>query len=852
MELYVYLDENKQIREFLTLENTKRGTTAGGLYIIWKVKDYEDADTINDLVAQAEFQNLDHELIKDYRIVSNIKTLYFTESDLKGIDTKYFKANYEYKAQNGHCVRHIPAAEIPTDSALITENTVLCVISYLNTTENYEDSSVVIPFSVEYGTISSSVITKSEYQYLLGLIANNPNYLKVATGDRLINDLDLGTNSINSGGKKLLQGTDVLEIGNNSMPLYLKGAEEDVTYNGEELAKKSQFTLLSGVVEEYNLNTNNRINGVIDELNTKPSYGALDTEIQNVNERIDITDNYVDGLQTLVNTKASTEYVDTLGASLSGRINDIDDLITSDTTSSNPLANQDFVNSSISTNTANFIGTFDTLEELLEQTGTPNDYAFWNSNEGFKRYKLNKDLEWEYEYTLNTSGLTEEQLAVLNSGISAEIVEHIVNDNEEQTITGKKTFKSESVRAYPIKIETSAGTEGIQFKNQYHTAHLDLSGYGFQFDASLGVSGNITPIGTANIGASDNAWKDLCLSGEAKFIPSAQPTDFLKLKTTNSGIRIVRELTGEEYPMGTIGANGITLDANKDLTVGGKFISGNVKAEHLYGNYYFSYSGNLELALTPSGDLFTSTLQPLASTYNIGKSTNPYKDLYLSGNIVATDGRIDIKDADNGNVAWLTNGFIYTANLLPFDTNLYSLGTSGARFKDLCLAGKIDLLGASSGGLTIKNNGWTSTIEQEGGVGLHLAGETLQPTTNGTKNLGGINNYWKDIYFSGKLTPPTETLANNVLSIKHATQEDDLGTLTTDISIVDGGVVDSFQAIVSFDIGDNVVGVSFPSEWVWREENNLVEDGLNANAHYVIALEKRSGKVFAKYDIYYV
>lgn len=676
MELYVYLDENKQIREFLTLENTKRGTTAGGLYIIWKVKDYEDADTINDLVAQAEFQNLDHELIKDYRIVSNIKTLYFTESDLKGIDTKYFKANYEYKAQNGHCVRHIPAAEIPTDSALITENTVLCVISYLNTTENYEDSSVVIPFSVEYGTISSSVITKSEYQYLLGLIANNPNYLKVATGDRLINDLDLGNNKIINSGYDVINASDEIIIGSEQISLKLKGSE--LTYNGEELAKESSVISIYGRI------------------------GTLDNDLGNVQVDVNNLDNRV----------VAAEYA--LGG-ITGDVSNIKSLITTDTTLSNPLANQDFVNSSISTNTANFIGTFDNLETLKKEKGTPNDYAFYNSPSGFQRWKLTKNLQWVYEYTLNTTGLTEEQLVVLNSGITAEIVEHIVNDNEEQTITGKKTFKSESVRAYPIKVETTEATDGISFKNQYHTAHLVLAGYGFQFDGSLGVEGNITPIGNANIGASDNAWNDLYLKGK--------------------------------------------IDLSKPNAYNVSISSGN--------GYQFSI--NIEDAGYSFNTLNFSSLGK-----DIGSPDLEWKDLYLSG-------------------------IAHIKTLKGYDS------------------------------VSITDN-WNNDIASFSNSGSHIA----------------------KLRITNAIQVPTETLENNVLSIKHTIQEDELGTLTTDISIVDGGVVDSFQAIVSFDIGDNVVSVSFPSEWVWREENNLVEDGLNANAHYVIALEKRSGKVFAKYDIYYV
>jgi hypothetical protein len=59
-------------------------------------------------------------------------------------------------------------------------------------------------------------------------------------------------------------------------------------------------------------------------------------------------------------------------------ISDINGKIPEQASPSNQLADKDFVNSSISTNTANFIGTFNSVEELEAYSGvvTNNDYAF--------------------------------------------------------------------------------------------------------------------------------------------------------------------------------------------------------------------------------------------------------------------------------------------------------------------------------------------------------------------------------------------------------------------------------------------------------------------------------------------
>lgn len=93
-----------------------------------------------------------------------------------------------------------------------------------------------------------------------------------------------------------------------------------------------------------------------------------------------------------------------------------------------PLASKEFVNSSVATNTANFINTFNSVEELEAYTGTltNNDYAFViatddDGNTIYKRYKYNaNNEEWQFEYILNNSSFTAEQWATIQSGITAE------------------------------------------------------------------------------------------------------------------------------------------------------------------------------------------------------------------------------------------------------------------------------------------------------------------------------------------------------------------------------------------------------------------------------------------------
>lgn len=95
----------------------------------------------------------------------------------------------------------------------------------------------------------------------------------------------------------------------------------------------------------------------------------------------------------------------------------------------------EFVNSSIATNTATFMGTF-TSESEFPAVATNNDYLFLDTvdsdgNKIFKRYKYDESsAAWKYEYTLNNSSFTAAQWAAIQSGITSEIVSDIARKSE--------------------------------------------------------------------------------------------------------------------------------------------------------------------------------------------------------------------------------------------------------------------------------------------------------------------------------------------------------------------------------------------------------------------------------------
>lgn len=107
----------------------------------------------------------------------------------------------------------------------------------------------------------------------------------------------------------------------------------------------------------------------------------------------------------------------------------IEGLIPVQATTTNQLADKSFVNSSIATNTAYFIGTFNSLADLEAYSGTltNNDYAFVETTDSagntlYDRYKYTTattPASWQFEYELNNSSFTSNQWASINSGITA-------------------------------------------------------------------------------------------------------------------------------------------------------------------------------------------------------------------------------------------------------------------------------------------------------------------------------------------------------------------------------------------------------------------------------------------------
>ena len=111
-------------------------------------------------------------------------------------------------------------------------------------------------------------------------------------------------------------------------------------------------------------------------------------------------------------------------------IDDVEALIPTQASAQNQLADKAFVNSSIATNTGDFVGTYNSLAEMQADNPNPNnnDYGYVVStdqqgNQSYSRYKYSSSSQtWEFEYALNNSSFTADEWAAIQSGITAALV----------------------------------------------------------------------------------------------------------------------------------------------------------------------------------------------------------------------------------------------------------------------------------------------------------------------------------------------------------------------------------------------------------------------------------------------
>lgn len=207
-----------------------------------------------------------------------------------------------------------------------------------------------------------------------------------------------------------------------------------------------------------------------------------------------------DGIPTLLEVEVSPEVLDRITAledglaaeietrqdadtSIQNDITAIEEKIPNAASSQNQLADKNFVNSSIATNTANYISNngepFTSVAQLEAYSGTVsnNDYAFVtgtdsSGNTYYDRYKATVTGEppvvtWAKEYRLNNSSFTSDQWAAINSGIASGGVEKLNGLANIKTIGANLTLDANG------ELSGSGGPSGIPTSAKFWGASYD-------------------------------------------------------------------------------------------------------------------------------------------------------------------------------------------------------------------------------------------------------------------------------------------------------------------------------------------------------------------------------------------
>lgn len=237
-----------------------------------------------------------------------------------------------------------------------------------------------------------------------------------ANKNQLIN-LPIGTGNVDD---VLVNGTSVVEdkIANVSVPTQVSQLDNDsgyITNAVDNLINYTATTNLSSVA----------LSGDYNDLSNQPTIGNATLTIKTngtttgtftSNAINDATINIVAATNGDISSAISQHNESsTAHSDIRQDIANIEDLIPAQASTENKLADKDFVNSSIGTNTANFIGTFENVSALNNYSGTVtnNDYAFvinsvitnngndWSTFADLDAYNKSLLTEFDYAWVIN-------------------------------------------------------------------------------------------------------------------------------------------------------------------------------------------------------------------------------------------------------------------------------------------------------------------------------------------------------------------------------------------------------------------------------------------------------------------
>lgn len=290
---------------------------------------------------------------------------------------------------------------------------------------------------------------------------------------------------------------------------------------------------------------------------------------------------------------ANTYATQTTVSRLAEDVSDIEDLIPEQATALNQLADKEFVNSSIATNTAYFVGTFRNVSALQAYSGpvTNNDYAFVTND-----VVTDNGNDWATFAALdayNKSLLTMFDYAWVVNGTKFDLYRF---EAISQTWVKRATaIDKESVTLNPVfnryKATVSGGTTTWGYE-------YTLNNSSFTADQWTAINSGITPGGVALIGTALQPGDDVSsLVNDAGYLTTHQSLADLGITATASELNVLDGITADttelNYVDGVTGNIQTQLNAKQATLVSGTNIK-TVNGTSLLG------SGDLTVSSLPS------------------------------------------------------------------------------------------------------------------------------------------------------------------------------------------------------------------------------------------------------------
>lgn len=373
------------------------------------------------------------------------------------------------------------------------------------------------------------------------------------------------------------------------------------------------------------------------------AFKAMDATVTTTGTMLQLSVTQTDGILT------SIDILHDNAEDVNNKAQTLDVNSTTDYPSSKAVA--DFVNSSISTNTANYISNngepFTSVAQLEAYSGqvTNNDYAFVTDahNTYYDRYKASVDssttpatVTWAKEYRLNNSAFTAEQWAAINSTVNSTKVSgydaHLSNTSNPHQVTkaqvGLDLVNNSAITVTSTSVSTrthnsSTGTDETVTFNQY----VHPTGTGYNHVPSGGSAGQF--LGWSSDGSA--AWTN------------NPNTDHMVTQNDVTG----QNGATDEYPiLLKNGANGTdeTAEVNYDASITVNPSTGTVTATTFAGDL----SGNAATAsAAESGSALETALNSKAAGDHVhGSISNDGKIGSASGLsvVTGTDGAVTVSD----------------------------------------------------------------------------------------------------------------------------------------------------------------------------------------------------------------